>query len=71
MNDHAGRESACGWEMRNNELSWSVLRVFMGTVQTKGEVVSGKVKLTTLIIILQRMEVVSMKMCYVLVGVVG
>ena len=43
----------------------------MYTVQTKGEVVSGKVKLTTLIIILQKMEVVSMKMCHVLVGVVG
>ena len=25
MNDHAGRESACGREMGNNEFSWSGL----------------------------------------------
>ena len=26
-NDHAGRESACGWEMGNNEFSRSSLSV--------------------------------------------
>jgi len=40
-------------------------------VQPKTDVVSGKVKWTTLITILQKMAVVSMKMQYVLVGVVG
>ena len=25
MNDHAGGESTCGWEMGNNEFSWSGL----------------------------------------------
>ena len=26
MNDHAGRESACGWEMGNHEFTWSGLK---------------------------------------------
>ena len=42
----------------------------MCTVQTKAEVVSGKVKLTTLIIILKKMDIVIIKDLYVLVGVV-
>ena len=44
MNDHAGRESTCGWEMGNNEFSRSGLTYMLQKVRKQAQNVTAEMR---------------------------